>query len=183
MDFVGYAEAAAALLNTGLDEVDDLRRHLEERPRLARRATDRDCMVLRRFRRELFPVFVAGSAGDHRGVVERLNVLMVSHPITPRISDHDAGGLHLHVATESASVADLLIGESLLGLATVVCDQGPTRLGLCDSRPCTHAFVDVSPNQSRRYCSDRCASRAHVAAHRARRRAAVVPAPYDGPGE
>jgi predicted RNA-binding Zn ribbon-like protein len=31
-------------------------------------------------------------------------------------------------------------------------------------------FVDTSPNQSRRYCSDRCSSRANVAAYRARQR-------------
>jgi predicted RNA-binding Zn ribbon-like protein len=30
--------------------------------------------------------------------------------------------------------------------------------------------VDTSPNQSRRYCSDRCSSRANVAAYRARQR-------------
>ena len=35
-------------------------------------------------------------------------------------------------------------------------------------------FVDTSPNQSRRYCSDRCSSRANVAAYRARRRSAVA---------
>ena len=96
---------------------------------------------------------------------------MVRHPITPRISDHDAGDLHLHVATDAASVADLVVGESLLGLACLVCDLGPTRLGTCGSPPCTRVFVDTSPNTSRRLCSDRCASRAHVAAHRARRRA------------
>jgi hypothetical protein len=34
--------------------------------------------------------------------------------------------------------------------------------------------VDVSPNQSRRYCSDRCSSRANVAAYRARQREAAA---------
>ena len=34
-------------------------------------------------------------------------------------------------------------------------------------------FVDTSPNRSRRYCSDRCSSRANVAAYRARQRAAA----------
>jgi len=32
-------------------------------------------------------------------------------------------------------------------------------------------FVDTSPNQSRRYCSERCSSRANVAAYRARQKA------------
>jgi predicted RNA-binding Zn ribbon-like protein len=60
-----------------------------------------------------------------------------------------------------------------MGLSTLACDLGPTRLGVCDASPCRHVFVDTSPNQSRRYCSDRCSSRANVAAFRARQRRAV----------
>ena len=41
------------------------------------------------------------------------------------ISDHDPDDLHLHVATRADSVSQLLIGEALLGLATLVCDLGP----------------------------------------------------------
>ena len=68
---------------------------------------------------------------------------------------------------------ELLIAESLMGLSTLVCDLGATRLGVCDASGCDHVFVDTSPNQSRRYCSDRCSSRANVAAYRARQRAAA----------
>ncbi len=77
----------------------------------------------------------------------------------------------MHVADRQSSVADLLIAESLMGLATLVCDLGATRLGVCDAGGCDHVFVDTSPNQSRRYCSDRCSSRANVAAYRARQQA------------
>ena len=171
MDFIRYAEASAALLNADLPEVGDLLAYLDDRPWLAERASDRDCMLLRKFQRELRPVFEAGGADDTAGVVGRLNELMARHPITPRISDHDEHDLHLHVATENASVADLLVGESLLGLATLVCDLGPDRLGVCSAVPCTQVFVDTSPNRSRHYCSDRCSSRANVAAYRARQKA------------
>lgn len=171
MDFIRYAEASAALLNADLSEVDGLVAYLEGRTWLHERATDRDCMLLRKFQRELRPVFEAGEADDTAGVVGRLNELMVRHPITPRISGHDEHDLHLHVATDHASVADLLVGESLLGLATLVCDLGPDRLGVCSAQPCTNVFVDTSPNRSRRYCSERCSSRANVAAFRARQKA------------
>jgi predicted RNA-binding Zn ribbon-like protein len=170
VDFIRYAESAAALLNADLSEVDELAAFLQERPRLQERATDRDCMLLRKLQRELRPVFVAGEAGDVAGVVSGLNELLARHPMVPQISDHDTR-LHLHVGTGSAPVAEQLVGESLLGLSTLVCDLGADRLGVCSSPPCTNAFVDASPNRSRRYCSERCASRVNVAAYRARRRA------------
>lgn len=171
MDFIRYAEAAASLLNADLSEVDGLVAYLDDRPWLQAKATDRDCMLLRKLQRELRPVFDAGEAGDPAGVTGGLNGLLARHPITPQISDHDAQHLHLHVATGSGSVAEQVIGESLLGLATLVCDLGVDRLGVCSSAPCTNAFVDASPNRSRRYCSERCSSRANVAAYRARQKA------------
>ena len=171
MDFVRYAEASASLLNSPLADRADLVRHLAGRTWLADQATDRDATVLRRFQRELRPVFEASDVGEVGGVIGGLNSLMERHPITPRISDHDPDDLHLHVANRAASVADLLIGEALLGLATLVCDLGPSRLGVCAAERCDNVYVDTSPNRSRRYCSERCSSRANVAAYRARQKA------------
>lgn len=174
MDFIRYAEASASLVNADLADGDALVRHLSARSWLHDRCTDRDATVLRRFVRELRPVFEASDVEDTRGVIDGLNELMERHPITPRIADHDGADLHLHVATKSASVAELLVGESLLGLATLVCDLGPSRLGVCSASPCTNVYVDTSPNQSRRYCSERCSSRANVAAYRARQKAVTA---------
>jgi predicted RNA-binding Zn ribbon-like protein len=172
VDFIRYAEASASLVNTSLESRDALVNHLTGRAWLQPQCTDRDASTLRRFQRELRPVFEAADVGDVRATVDLLNEAMVRHPITPRIADHDTSDLHLHVATKAASVAELLVGESLLGLATLVCDLGPTRLGVCSETHCTNVYVDTSPNRSRRYCSDRCSSRANVAAYRARQKAA-----------
>jgi predicted RNA-binding Zn ribbon-like protein len=169
VDFVRYAERSAGLLNAEITDVEALRAHLAGRDWLRAQSTDRDCMLLRKFQRELRPVYEASAADDGRSVVDQLNDLMTRYPITPRISDH-AGDLHIHAASKSQSVAELLVGEALLGLANLVCDLGPTRLGICDASPCTNVYVDTSPNASRRYCSDRCSSRANVAAYRARQK-------------
>jgi predicted RNA-binding Zn ribbon-like protein len=176
VDFLTYAERSAGLLNTDLVDVDALVGHLAGRDWLHDQCTERALAHLRRFQRDLRPVFEASAAGEGTAVVGGLNALMARHPITPRISDHDPGDLHLHVATKSATVAELLIGEALLGLANLVCDLGPTRLGVCAATPCTNVYVDTSPTHTRRYCSDRCSSRANVAAYRARQKAGAASA-------
>lgn len=171
MDFVRYAERAADLVNADIDDAGALVRFVGDRTWLHEHVVERDATALRRFQRELRPVFEASSARDDTRVVELLNGLLAKHPVTPYIAGHEPGKWHIHVADRTSSVAELLVAESLMGLSTLVCDLGATRLGVCDASPCTAVFVDTSPNQSRRYCSDRCSSRANVAAYRARQRA------------
>lgn len=171
MDFVRYAERSADLVNAALDDADALVGLLNIRAWLHDQVVERDATALRRFQKELRPVFEASNESDEESVVDQLNALLAKHPVTPYIAGHEPGKWHMHVADRSSSVAELLIAESLMGLSTLVCDLGPTRLGVCDASPCTNVFVDTSPNQSRRYCSDRCSSRANVAAYRARQRA------------
>jgi len=174
MDFVRYAERSAGLVNADLTDAEHLVHFLDERKWLHRSVSEKDAPALRRFVKELRPVFEASNAGEVQAVVDQLNALLAKHPITPYISGHGSdtkgGRWHMHVADRQSSVSELLIAESLMGLSTLVCDLGPTRLGVCDASPCANVFVDTSPNQSRRYCSDRCSSRANVAAYRARQR-------------
>lgn len=177
MDFVRYAERSAGLVNAELTDAEALVGHLDGRAWLHDQVVDRDVTVLRRFQRDLRPVFEASSRGDEQAVVDQLNELLARHPVTPYIAGHgsDAGegrrpSWHMHVADRQSSVAELLVAESLMGLSMLVCDLGASRLGVCDASPCTCVFVDTSPNRSRRYCSDRCSSRANVAAYRARQR-------------
>ena len=171
MDFVRYAERSAELVNADIEDAAALRALLADRLWLHEEIVERDATALRRFQRELRPVFEASSGRDEQQVVALLNDLLAKHPVTPYIAGHEPGNWHIHVADRTSSVAELLVAESLLGLSTLVCDLGATRLGVCDASPCAAVFVDTSPNQSRRYCSDRCSSRANVAAYRARQKA------------
>jgi predicted RNA-binding Zn ribbon-like protein len=171
MDFVRYAERSAGLVNTDPADVDALVAFLDQRRWLHHQIVERDVTALRRFVKELRPVFEASNAEDEAGVVGQLNALLAKHPVTPYIAGHEPGKWHMHVTDRQSSVAELLIAESLMGLSTLVCDLGATRLGVCNAHSCTNVFVDTSPNQSRRYCSDRCSSRANVAAYRARQKA------------
>lgn len=189
MDFVGYAEHAASLVNAAVEDTDDLRALLNEeslneesrneesrneRSWLVARISERDVPAIRRFQRDLRPAFEASARGDEAEVVERLNDLLNRHPITPQIAEHDRQSWHLHVSNSSSTVAELLIAEAVLGLVILACDLSPLRLGVCQAAGCAQVFVDTSPNQSRRYCSDRCSSRENVAAYRARQKAAAA---------
>jgi predicted RNA-binding Zn ribbon-like protein len=173
VDFIRYAERSAALVNADLPDEAALREHLADRSWLHRSVAERDVASLQAFQVELRPVFEASDADDVRRVVSSLNDLLARHPVTPMISDHDPDHLHMHVTNRASSVAELLVAEALMGLANLVCDLGATRLGICSEARCDNVFVDTSPNQSRRYCSDRCSSRANVAAFRARQKAAA----------
>jgi predicted RNA-binding Zn ribbon-like protein len=177
MDFVRYAERAAGLVNADLDDVEHLIRFLDERQWLHRSVVEKDAGALRKFVKQLRPVFESSNAGDEYAVVAQLNALLAKHPVTPYIAGHDSTGparWHMHVADQQSSVSELLIAESLMGLSTLVCDLGATRLGVCHASSCANVFVDTSPNQSRRYCSDRCSSRENVAAYRARQKQAAA---------
>ena len=174
MDFVRYADSSAHLVNAVLPDAAAVRALLKTRAWLHDQCTDRDAMVLRKFQRELCPVFEASGAGEVAAVTARLNALLLAAPDHARRSPTTTPATCTSTsAPQAASVAELLISESLLGLATLVCDLGATRLGVCAATPCTNVYVDTSPNQSRRYCCDRCSSRANVAAYRARQRAAI----------
>ena len=45
------------------------------------------------------------------------------------------------------------------------------RLRLCEREDCDNVLVDLTKNQSRKFCDTACANRAHAAAYRARKAA------------
>jgi predicted RNA-binding Zn ribbon-like protein len=115
--------------------------------------------------RRLHAVFAAPNLD---AAVVRLNDLLAATPMAPRISTHGDRGPHLHVEPRDASTVQRLRANCLMGLAAVLCDGGRLRLGTCDADGCGKVFVDTSRNARRRFCSTRCSTRHHVAAHRAR---------------
>ena len=177
MDLTSYAELAVRLVNTtdpadpardNLRDLDALRALVADRAHLNLRVTRNDLDALRQLRAELRKAFSAAAAGDGGEAVETLNALLIQHPIHPQISGHDGQRWHLHL-TESGSVSDKYAAGAVMGLAVLATEVGIDRLGLCQATACNAAFLDTSTNRSRRYCSERCASRSNVAAYRARK--------------
>jgi predicted RNA-binding Zn ribbon-like protein len=134
-----------------------------------------DLDALRHLRDELTAVFSACSQGDPAVGVDRLNALLISHPVHPVIvpaagqARRERRPYQLSLSG-SGSVSDRFTTGAVMGLATVLTQFGPDRLGRCGLACCTGVFADTSPNGSRRYCSEQCANRANVTAFRFRRR-------------
>ncbi|MEV5482410.1 MULTISPECIES: CGNR zinc finger domain-containing protein [Streptomyces] len=196
MELAYYSDYAVRLVNTeqpergtdSLTSVEAVRELFGPAQQAARRATDSDVTRLRTVRARLRAVFEAADAGDEVLAVDLLNALMMEFPVSPQISGHehrDDGGTsrssraesgggrpdwHMHIADHAANATAGYTATACMGLAFHLTDLGVDRLGICQARPCRNVYLDTSTNRSRRYCSDRCATRANVAAYRARKR-------------
>ncbi|WNI17937.1 CGNR zinc finger domain-containing protein [Actinacidiphila sp. ITFR-21] len=184
MELARYADYAVRLVNSeqplrGTDTLTsvDAVRELFGAGGQAARAADADVPRLRGVRTRLRGVFEAADEGDEVRAVDLLNQLMLEFPVSPRISGHDhlnedtgRPDWHLHLAEQATTAGAGYSASACMGLAVQLTSLGVDRLGICEALPCRNAYVDTSTNRSRRYCSDRCATRANVAAYRARKR-------------
>lgn len=106
--------------------------------------------------------------------VRRLNVELESSAIAPSLSAHDGFALHIHWTSPTTPFAHQVAVDVLMAVAQTLCDHGVERFGRCAAEGCERLFYDTTKNRSRRFCADqRCASRTHTAAHRARQAASA----------
>ena len=188
MELASYAELAVRLVNTeepargkdGLTTVEAVRRLFSGNSRGGRLADEGDLPRLRSVRVRLRAVFESAAEGDETRAVNLLNELLTEYPVSPVVSGHGFLGengrpqWHMHLAESAGTATALFAAGASMGLAVHLTQHGVDRLGICQAAPCRNAYLDTSTNRSRRYCSDRCATRANVAAYRARKREAAA---------
>ncbi|MFI6049505.1 CGNR zinc finger domain-containing protein [Streptomyces violascens] len=184
MELAYYSDYAVRLVNTeeparnkdSLTSVDAVRELFGGNKSAARRATDADVTRFRSVRARLRAVFEAADGGEEVQAVDLLNSLLLEFPVSPQVSGHehrdedDRPLWHMHLADHPSNATAGYAAIASMGLAFHLTEYGVDRLGLCQAAPCRNAYLDTSTNRSRRYCSDRCATRANVAAYRARKR-------------
>ncbi|MFD3525210.1 CGNR zinc finger domain-containing protein [Streptomyces sp. NPDC058653] len=184
MELASYSDYAVRLVNTEepargtdtLTSVEAVRALFGGSTQASRRATDADVTRFRSVRGRLRAVFAAADAGEATHAVDLLNSLLLEFPVSPQISGHDflddegRPRWHMHLAEHPSNATAGFAAIAAMGLAFHLTEYGVDRLGLCQAAPCRNAYLDTSTNRSRRYCSDRCATRANVAAYRARKR-------------
>jgi predicted RNA-binding Zn ribbon-like protein len=164
------------------DELPDIRgviafarRHRVEN-RSAVRASD--VPRLRELRARLDAIVGACEAGREERAIRDLNALLAETGAVPRIVTHDGRPPHIHVSSATAPLADRIAAHSAMGLAELIVAGESGRVRTCASPQCDLVFIDLSRNQSRRYCDSRtCGNRIHVAAYRSRQSAGAEPAP------
>jgi len=178
MDLSSYAELAVRLVNTtslgheGGDQLatlEGLRALVADRQHLNHGVTRRDLEELKVLREEFRAFFTACASGNGAEAADRLNALLIQHPVHPQLSGHDGQAWHVHY-TESGSMSDKYAAGAAMGLSVRLAELGLERFGVCQAAPCQGVFIDTSANRTRRYCSDRCTNRANVTAFRARKR-------------
>ncbi|TDC74745.1 CGNR zinc finger domain-containing protein [Streptomyces hainanensis] len=139
-----------------------------------------DAADVRRVRDRFAEVFAAST--EHEAA-ELINTLVAAAGTTPRLTDHDGHAWHVHYFAPGASIADHLAADCGMALGFFVVAGERERLRRCEAPDCGRAFVDLSRNRSRRYCSNRtCGNRLHAAAYRARRRDAEESVRRGSPG-
>ncbi|MFF8916611.1 CGNR zinc finger domain-containing protein [Streptomyces sp. NPDC015032] len=132
---------------------------------------EKDLYAVRDVRTRFAEIFATDEA---RTAASLVNALVAAAGTTPQLSNHDGYDWHVHYFAPDASVADHLAADCGMALAFIVVAGEQERLRRCEAPDCRHAFVDLSRNRSRRYCSSRtCGNRLHVAAYRARRKEAA----------
>lgn len=177
MNLASFAELAVRLVNSaaGGVEADPLRspeafrQFAANRPFLAVKTTSYDLDRLKLLRADLATVFACAVGGAGQTAVDRLNALMMVHPVHPVLVTHDGQPWHVHL-DESGSVTDRYAAAAVISLFLLISQLGIERLGICAIASCDRVFIDGSSNKSRRYCAEHSPSRGNVTSLRAQSR-------------
>jgi hypothetical protein len=108
---------------------------------------------------------------DAAEVAARVNILLGEAPVSPRLTNHDDYGWHVHYFAPGVRLAEHVAVDGGMALAHVVAMEETERLRVCDAPDCQAVLIDLSRNRSKRYCDARgCGNRLNVAAYRERKR-------------
>jgi predicted RNA-binding Zn ribbon-like protein len=99
---------------------------------------------------------------------ELINTLLRETNALPQLVKHDHWDYHLHATPPDAPLADRMAVEIALAFCDVIRADQLGRLRPCAAGDCEGVLIDLSKNQSRRFCGTSCANRTHVAAYRER---------------
>jgi predicted RNA-binding Zn ribbon-like protein len=117
----------------------------------------------------LRPIIEALIESRYDDAEEQLNELLrLSHAV-PHVHTTSMGmQWFLHFHTADAQLANAWSAGCAVGLAYLLSIRQVVRLGSCAADACDRVFLDLTKNQSRRFCSTACQNRVKAANHRKR---------------
>jgi predicted RNA-binding Zn ribbon-like protein len=166
--------AAAALVNTGrggTDELTDaaaLDRFVTAWQWTGDRTGDPAELAAVRALRPRLERLWGATEDEAAGLV---NTLLREARALPQLVRHDDWDYHVHATPRDAPLADRMAVEAAMAFVDLIRSRQLGRLRLCAAEDCDNVHVDLSKNQSRRFCGSSCANRVNVAAYRARQAA------------
>ncbi len=174
MNLASFAELGVRLVNSAVrdGEADPLRTceafhdFVADHPFLAVQATQHDLHRLELLRTDLASIFACAVEGAEQTAVDRLNALMMVHPVHPVLVAHDGQPWHVHLS-ESGSMTDRYAAAAVVSLALLISQYGIERLGVCSIASCDRVYLDRSSNKSQHYCAYHSAARGNVTSLRA----------------
>jgi len=178
VNLASFAELAVRLVNSAVCDVEAdplrtceaFRDFVADRQFLAGPVTPTDLDRLKLLRRDLATVFTCAVGGAEQDAVNRLNALMMVHPVHPVLVSHDRQPWHVPLS-ESGSVTDRYAAATVISLTLLLSQYGAQRFGICTIASCDRVYFDGSSNKSRRYCAFHSATRGNVTSLRAERSA------------
>ena len=148
-------QAAAALVNTGLQDAEELATPEQLREFVRRwgwtgRATgdEEELAAVRALRPRIQRLWQVRRGRDVRLVNEMLREARA----LPQLVKHDQWDYHLHATPSDAELADRMIVEAAMAVVDVVRAGELGRLRVCAADDCDDLLVDLSKNRSRRFC-------------------------------
>jgi len=164
-------QAAAALVNTGLQETEELATQEQLRAFVHRwgwtgrmAGDEAELAAVRELRPRIRQLWQAGEDETVRLVNEMLREARA----LPQLVKHDGWDYHLHATPSDAELAQRMMVEAAMAVVDVVRTGELGRLRVCAADDCQSLLVDLSKNRSRRFCDAGCGNRTNVAAYRAR---------------
>ncbi len=149
---------------------------LAERTNAVLQAADRhatalgaaDVARLAAYAPQLRAVFEHLAADEQDGAVGAANALLAQLRPFPVLERRRDEPWHLYHRSTAGDEGSDWAARLTLGLAAALGSRFASRLGVCSAPACDRAYVDVSRNGTRRFCSTACQNRVKTAAHRAR---------------
>lgn len=164
--------AAAALVNTGRGGSDELadgaaldRFAAAWQVSGARTHDLAELDEVRRLRPRLARLWEAGQDD----AADLVNTLLREASALPQLIRHDGFDYHVHATPPDAPLAERIAVDAAMAFIDLIRTDQLGRLRRCAADDCDNVHVDLSKNQSRRFCSIACANRTNVAAYRARK--------------